>query len=165
MGLREGQDFTIHPDRPDRQLPLDELSGLNVILLCGPARNAIFDKVAAILPMRYSMTVGNDGRNVLMDRRREQRMLSSRQAGDSAMGPAHDWGLVASLPSPFNLGKRLVVLAGVHGTGTVGAAEFVADLSNLRTLIGKREGETVSEVVRVDYDAADIETPTRIGLV
>lgn len=73
--------------------------------------------------------------------------------------------LVASLPSPYNSGKRLVILAGIHATGTVGAAEFVADPANLRTLKNRWDGETISEIVRVDYDDGDVETPTAIMLV
>jgi hypothetical protein len=48
---------------------------------------------------------------------------------------------------------------------TVGAAEFVADLRNLRALLDRRSGQTISEVVRVDYDSVDLETPVRIELV
>jgi hypothetical protein len=165
VGLREGRDFTIRPDRPDRALPVDKLSDLNIVLLCGPARNGVFEKVAATLPMRYSMTVTNDRKNKLVDQRREQELRSSREINADPNGPAYDCALVASLPNPNNHSKRIVILAGIHGTGTVGAAEFVADLRNLRILDSRRNRNTISEVIRVDYDSADIETPTRIELV
>lgn len=164
-GLREGRDFTVHADRADRSLPEDKLSEMNLILLCGPARNSVFDKLSAILSMRYSMAVGTDGKNVLKDGDREETLRSSREKDDTPNGPGYDWGLIASLPRLNNPSKRIVILAGIHGTGTVGATEFVADLNNLRILDGRRDGETISEVIRVDYDSKDIETPTRIRLV
>jgi hypothetical protein len=164
VGLREGVDFTVHPDRSDRQLPLDKLWDFNIVLLCGPARNTIFAKVAELLPMRYAMTVGSDGGNALVDRSRRQQLQSSRQRNKPTASP-YDYGLVASLPNPNNPSRRLVILAGIHGTGTVGAAEFVSDLSSLRILNDRRSRETISEVVRVDYSNDDLETPTRIELV
>jgi hypothetical protein len=113
IGLRTERDFIIHPDRSDRQLSIGELSRCNIVLLCGPARNGIFAMFAAVLPMRYSMEVGDDGRNVLVDRLLEQRLRSSRQLSVHS-GLLHDYGLVASLPSPYNPSRRLVILAGIH---------------------------------------------------
>ncbi len=167
VGLREGTDFTIHPDRPDRVLPKkDKLSDLNIVLLCGPARNSVFEKVATTLPMRYSMTTVIDENNVrknkLTDQLREENMTSSRERPN---GTVYDYALVASIPNPDNHSKRIVILAGIHGTGTVGAAEFVADLRNLQLLGSRRKSDVISEVLRVDYDKTDIETPTRIRLV
>lgn len=164
VGLREGTHFTIHPDRSEQGLPVDQLSKLNVVLLCGPARNEIFAKVAEVLTMRYWMTLDDEGRNLLRDHRREEWVKSSRDKGGDENGKAYDFGLIASLPNPYNSSRRLVILAGIHGTGTVGAAEFVANLDNIRTLDNRRSGETISEIVRVDYAAGDIESPTHIEL-
>lgn len=165
-GLREGQDLTVYPYRPDRGLLPVNLSETNIVLLCGPARNNAYEKITAgAQPMRYSRTVGSDEKNVLKDGHRNQQLLASRESLDASSGSAYDYGLVASLPSPYNSSKRLVILAGIHGTGTVGAAEFVADPANVRILNGRWDGGTISEIIRVDYDDSDFETPTAIRLV
>ncbi|MDG4822485.1 hypothetical protein O7635_11555 [Asanoa sp. WMMD1127] len=160
-GMHEGVDFTVVPDR---SVAINaELWRNNLVLLCGPARNAVLDEIAPSLSMRYTMTVGADGRNVLTDHERETRMLSSREGG-SPNNSNYDYGLIASLPNPRQPLRRVVVLAGIHGTGTVGASGFVTDPGNLKTLNDRATDGIVSEVVRVDY-GADIETPTRMRLV
>jgi hypothetical protein len=161
-GMREGVDFSVMPDR--RVTIDDALWRNNLVLLCGPARNAVLEHLAPALSMRYTMSVDDAGRNVLTDRDRDSRMLSSREAGSSNSGH-YDFGLIASLPSPRQPQRRVVLLAGIHGTGTVGAASFVTDVGNLRTLNGRRRTDgVVSEVIRVDY-TDDIETPTGTRLV
>ncbi|GIF48952.1 hypothetical protein DFJ67_2656 [Asanoa ferruginea] len=162
-GMREGVDFSVLPDR--RVDIDDELWRNNLVLLCGPARNAVLAHLTPSLSMsmRYTMTVDDEQENVLTDHERETRMLSSREAGAGTIGN-YDYGLIASLPNPRQPQRRVVLLAGIHGTGTVGAAGFVTDAGNLRTLNGRRADGIVSEVVRVDY-ADDIETPTRTRLV
>ena len=165
VGLREGVDFTVHPDR---RVPLDDSTwSCNLVLLCGPARNAVLAEIGPALSMRYTMTaetVGGRCRNVLTDHRRNERLRSSREGRTDIPPSGYDWGLVASLPNPRNPARRVVILAGIHGTGTVGAAEFVTDRSNLKLLNGRRRLATVSEVLRVDYGNGDIETPTSTEL-
>jgi hypothetical protein len=166
--LQEGVDFII---LPDRQVGSEDLLWVNnIVLLCGPARNSCFRVVAPTVDdMRYKMEVTPDGRgNLLMDSLRGTRILSSRQQelesiANNASNTNFDYGLIASIPNFRNIEKRVVILAGIHGTGTVGAAQFVASLENLKTLNGRRDRELVCEIVRVGYDN-DIETPTRIQL-
>ncbi len=165
VGLREGPDFAILPDRSVRID--DALWANNLVLLCGPARNKVFEHVAPLCAAaRYSMTVTQDRRNVLTDNKRRQQLRSSREVGAEDPNSGFDFGLISSLPSPQGAAKRVVLLAGIHGTGTVGAAEFVCSLTNLRELVNRQALQApLSHAVRVDYDEADRETPIRMELV
>jgi hypothetical protein len=161
LHLREGVDFSI---RPDREVTVDEnLWKNNLVLVCGPARNSVLKQLLPTLPtMRYIMTVDVDGRsNILKDNRREVRLFSSRELQRGGGEGEFDCGLVASLPNSHNLSRKVVLLAGIHGTGTVGAAQFVTDPNNLQELLRRRKNQVVSEALRVDY-RGDIETPTYI---
>lgn len=91
-------------------------------------------------------------------------MLASRELKRPANDGDFDYGLLASLPSPNNYTRRLVILAGIHGTGTVGAAQFLAMDGELLKLATRRKDQVVSEVVQALYDG-DIETPTSLRLV
>ncbi len=162
VGLREGVNFTIAPDRNIRD---GDFWKQNLVLLCGPVRNEIFKRVSPLQSaLRYTMFASADGaRNVLTDLRREQQLCSSRETGGE-VNSGYDWGLVSSFVNPRDPSYRIVLLAGIHGTGTVGAAEYVCDVDNLKTLISRTEAHAISEVLRVDYDG-DIETPTNVRLV
>jgi hypothetical protein len=162
LGLHEGTDFTISPDR--RVKENSDLWSQNLILLCGPMRNKIFQLVASDQrALRYTMLVGEDGRNVLTDTERKYRLRSSRESGADS-GKPYDWGMVTSFVNPRNSSRRIVLLAGIHGTGTVGAVEYVTELANLKRLISRSDDHSISEVIRVDYED-DIETPTNSTLV
>ncbi|MGC4982594.1 hypothetical protein ACLQ18_18490 [Streptomyces sp. DT193] len=165
--LREGVDFFI---LPDREVEGDSaLRENHIVALCGPARNECFRKFTPIpTSVRYGMEENPNGRgNVLTDRLRHTRLYSSRQEVSElgAGSDSHfDYGLIASLPNHLNLSRRLILLAGVHGTGTVGAAQFVANLENLKLLHNRRTGDVFCEVVRVNYRDSDIETPTEVQI-
>ena len=162
VGLKEGINFNILPD-------IKVKSGHNLwdkdlVLLCGPARNHVFRDLSPELRMRYIM-LDQDGRNVLKDMRRAGTpMPTSRELPEPTNDGNFDYGVVASLPNPNNRNRQLVILAGVHGTGTVGAAQFLTADGELPKLVKAREDHIVCEVVQAKYDD-DIETPTGVRLV
>lgn len=174
VGLREGKDFDIAPARwvKDNDNDKYSLTGKNLVLLCGPVRNEIFRR---FMPnertLAYSMVVERDDKgkeiNVLKDQFGNQ-FRSSRQAGPGVNGEEFDWAIVSSFPSPRDSSLRIVLLAGVHGTGTVGAAEQVSELTKLKEIMGKPKavkGKAISRKLRVEYAKGDIETPTDVKLV
>jgi hypothetical protein len=164
LGLREGVDFNVCPDRQAEKQP--DLWDRNLVLLCGPARNNILRATLPRLEMRYRMDVAPDTRrNILTDTVANVQLKSSRElAPETESTSGYDFGLVASAPSSHNAARRIVVLAGIHGTGTVGAAEFVCAVDSLELLNARRSREVVSQALRVNYEA-DIETPTQITLI
>ena len=91
-------------------------------------------------------------------------MLASRELSQPTGGGDFDYGLIASLPSPFNPSRRLIILAGIHGTGTVGAAQFLATGKGLQDISKRRGNTVVSKLLKTSYDG-DIETPTNLELV
>lgn len=163
VGLKEGIHFEILPD-------IEVKSNLNLwnkdlVLLCGPARNHVFRDLDPALRMRYMMELDQDGSNVLKDTLRGgQRMLTSRELTQPTNDGNFDYGIVASLPNPKNHSRRLVILAGVHGTGTLGAAQFLAADGELPKLVKARKDSVVCELVQAMYDD-DVETPTTMRLV
>jgi hypothetical protein len=162
VGLEEGANFDVFPDI--RVKSERALWDKDIVLLCGPARNHVLRDLGPIR-MRYTMEVDQSGFNVLKDTLRgEQQMFASRELAQRTKDGDFDYGLVASLPNPNNQTRKLVILAGIHGTGTVGAAQFVTSDGELRKMGMRRQDGVVSEVVKVLYDG-DIETPTDLRLV
>ena len=162
VGLKEGKDFAILPDiRVKADASLWES---DIVLLCGPARNHVFRSLCPVIRMRYTMEVDAVGSNVLRDTLRGgQQLLASRELPLPASEGDFDYGLLASLPNPYNQSRRVVLLAGIHGTGTVGAAQFLSTDKGLQEISKRRQGQVVSELVKASYDG-DIETPTSLRL-
>jgi hypothetical protein len=161
-GLKEGNSFTILPDI--RVKIDDSLWDNDIVLLCGPARNHVFRELFPVIRMRYTMEIDAHGSNVLRDTLRGgQRLLASRELPQPTSEGDFDYGLLASLPNPHNQSRRVVILAGIHGTGTVGAAQFLSIGKGLQEVSKRRCSHVVSELVKVSYDD-DIETPTSLRL-
>jgi hypothetical protein len=156
-GLREGPDFLIQPDIDLPRHANGELAPAlwdeNLVFLCGPKRNAVLrETIIPVLPPSVRYQLGVDpvtGENVLTDRKREVTLVSSRDAPGSTSN--FDYGLIVSVPNPMNAARRLVLLCGVHGTGTLGVAEFISELKNLDKLVNRGESGVIAEVVRADY--------------
>jgi hypothetical protein len=163
VGLKEGLNFNILPDIKVKRD--HNLWDKDLVLLCGPARNHVARDLGPALRMRYTMELDQDGSNVLKDTLRGgQQMLTSRELAQPTSNENFDYGIVASLPNPNNHSRQLVILAGVHGTGTVGAAQFLTVDGELPKLVKGRKDRVVCELVKAIYDD-DIETPTSLRLV
>jgi hypothetical protein len=162
-GLKEGINFKISPDI---EVKTDlNLWGNDLVLLCGPARNHVLRDLDPVLRMRYMMELDQDGSNVLKDTLRGgQQMLTSRELTQPTKDGNFDYGIVASLPNPNNPSRQIVILAGVHGTGTLGAAQFLTKDGELPKLVKTRKDRVVCELVQAIY-GDDLETPTTVRLV
>jgi hypothetical protein len=162
VGLKEGSGFTI---LPDIRVKVDNsLWNNDIVLLCGPARNHVFRDLCPVIRMRYTMEVDPQGSNVLRDTLRGgQQLLASRELTQPTSEGDFDYGLLASLPNPYNQSRRVVILAGIHGTGTVGAAQLLSTGRGLQEVARRRQSHVVSELVKASYDG-DIETPTSLEL-
>jgi len=168
-GLREGEHFNIGPAKwvNDPLHPAFRLEENNLVLLCGPARNKIFQRfMSAACGQKYFMTLDPDGTtNVLMDRT-GTRFRSSREIGPRGNGEDYDQAVVSSFPNPDDASLRVVLLAGIHGTGTVAAAEQVSDVGKLKDIIAKHtDGTTIVCRLDVVYDRNDIETPCDVKVM
>lgn len=163
VGLKEGNGFTI---LPDIRIKIDDsLWDNDIVLLCGPSRNHVFRELCPVIRMRYTMEIDARGSNVLRDTLRGgQQLFASRELAQRENEGDFDYGLLASLPNPHNQNRRVVILAGIHGTGTVGAAQFLATGKGLQEVSKKRSSHVVSELVKASYDG-DIETPTDLRVV
>jgi hypothetical protein len=113
-----------------------------------------------VISMRFRMTVDPaDGSNILTDTMTGTRLRSSRQSSAPPGPTGHDYALIASFPNPRNVERRIVVLAGIHGVGTVGATDYVADLKRLRQLERRRAAGAISSVAKVPYLSSDRDNP------
>jgi hypothetical protein len=164
VGLKEGTHFSVSPDK---DLVIDAaLWANNIVLICGPAKNAVFKDLVSVLSTRYKLTVkpgatSRDDSNILTDTMTATSLSSSRQLAGPPGPIGHDYASIASLPNPRNASRRIVILAGIHGVGTVGATDFVADLKRLRSLEQKRVNGTISVAAKVEYLDADPHNPRR----
>lgn len=158
VGLKEGTHFSVGPDK---DLVIDSsLWASNIVLICGPAKNEVFRDLLPVISMRYRMTVDPaDGSNILTDTMTGTRLRSSRQSSAPPGPIGHDYALIASFPNPRNVERRIVVLAGIHGVGTVGATDYVADLKRLRQLERRRAAAVISSVAKVEYHSSDRDNP------
>jgi hypothetical protein len=163
IGLEEATDYVTVPDReivlPDSSLR-PEFVDLNMVLLCGPKRNYLTGQVLQNSPiLRYSMYVDQEtGNNVLYDRATNTPLLPTRDLpanqqlpGVDLMKEGHDFGLIMSVPLTSSPSHTAVVLAGVHGAGTLGAAMVLSDVEQLGELCRRRRNGVIQEVVIAHY--------------
>jgi hypothetical protein len=162
MRLREGADFVIEPDR--RVHVGETLWNDNIVLLCGPARNELCLDLITRSTVRHKLLLSDAKKmNVLIDEKiPDAQYLASRELPPEMNSESFDYGLIASFPNPYNSLRRIVVLAGIHGTGTVGAVEFICHPENLEYINQRLTNGQVSKVVKVHYENGDVETPKGI---
>jgi hypothetical protein len=148
-GMSEGKDFQIISEVEYKAGYVPNSSDCNLVLLCGPKRNSLVSEVLGLTPfLRYQLSRSPTGENVLFDKERNSRFESSRDLEQSSpvSNGNYDFGLLLSIPNPLSPNTRLVVLSGIHGTGTLGAALFVSDPSRLASLCRRRRKGIVQEV-------------------
>lgn len=162
VGQREGIDFAIVPDV---DLLLTDgtvdpaIMNKNLVLICSPKRNSIAKLIVSKSPkLRYSMEVDEiTGEIVLFDEIRKTFLTSSqdiqildkipqRQTSDG-----FDYGLIISMPNPINITKNVVMLAGIHGSGTLGAGMFIKDEDSRSELCRRRKNGIIQELIVARY--------------
>jgi hypothetical protein len=152
VGFREDQTF--HVLTTQNEPPIGALRDNNIVLLCGPRLNPLTREVLASLDSRYKLTADLERqRNRLFDKQRNSELISSRDCQDADPAKPYDYALIVSAPSPWNIGRRVVVYAGLKGIGTLGAATHGTVLKNLQALNQRRDTHSgaVAEIVRIDY--------------
>lgn len=178
--LREGKDFdiTFEPDpRSDTGVAVAELSEVetaryqrlwsrNVVLIGGPRRNAVLDSLAPHLKsLALQITLERSSRKTLLYHTKlHQQLVPPRDDPSKGNGESYDYALVASLPNPHNLNRRLVILAGIHGTGTLAAGGYVSNLENLTMLNKRARNRIIAEGLVAKYEPGD-ERPTSVELI
>lgn len=164
IGKRENRDFRIAPESsyltPEGAVD-PEVLNYNLVLLGGPKRNKVTREVLKMAAkLRYDMQLDAKGENRLYDRRAKHEFRSSRDLAPSPAQPAdedlegtngYDYGLIMSMPNPLHLDRGVLLLAGLHGIGTVGAASYISERRRLQELARKRQGGVIQEVVYVKY--------------
>jgi hypothetical protein len=105
-------------------------------------------------------------RNILRDNRRNHPLRSSREDPglESTVTDRYDYGLILSAKDVIHPGTTVTLLAGIHGTGTLGCATFLREARNIRELLRRRSNGIIAEAVRVDY-GEDTESIVDVKLV
>jgi hypothetical protein len=149
----EDRDFVIQTDREnirgDRIDP--NLWNSSLILLCGPKRNTAVGEALAKLRQDLNYTLAVDevtGENTLRDNRRGHMLVSSREEPEYTGRPdGYDYGLILSVENAISQKATVTILAGIHGAGTLGCAQFLRDGRNIRELIRRRKNGVIAEVI------------------
>lgn len=158
MDLKEGIDFVINADTELMDANNDfipEVMQENLILICGPKRNKLTAKMLDRLPsLHYQLSKDQNDNNVIYDSIRGTYLISSQDMNinsNQAILAGHDFGIIISTPDPANNNRNIVVLAGIHGSGTLGAGMFISNTDNLRELCRRRQNGLIQEVVAANY--------------
>lgn len=171
IGFQEGENFSIFSDLELRSS--DSFRSRlreNLVLICSPKRNSLTAELLSRSPkLRYDLYFDEQsGENVLLDNERCTPFLSSRDdprnKNQRPDKEGYDFALICSMPNPFNLERKAIILGGIHGSGTLGAAKFLSFGKNLERLISRRRGGIIQEVAIARY-ARDPEIITEVSLV
>jgi len=169
IGEEEGEGFSFQADNqfvtvsdPAPEDVSRAAKGKNLVLLGGPKHNSItrmvLETAKAYLRYQYRQDT-EDGPWYLYDT-----VVAGRielEEDDEA-----DRGLLVSLPSPFDPDRRVLVLAGVHGSGTLGAAQILTDPRMRDALLASRMANHVIEtVVAVHYEPGSREHVGELSLL
>ncbi|MDH4483234.1 MAG: hypothetical protein QE279_11105 [Rhodoferax sp.] len=143
--------------RKDGTFPQDILES-NLVLLCSPKRNKLTTKILASSNPRYQFCAADPNqppRIIDMERGRDSLVATrDKLPVDSSIDhtqQGYDFAIVSSFPNPFNHERVVVIIAGIHGTGTLGAARFVSTESSLSQLLARKHQKKIQEVLRVHY--------------
>ena len=129
------------PDRVVSQIDddVDPSECANIVAICSDKRNKTtelllshpdvqamlgwrFDKISET-PERWKLVVDNDT-SVESPSYQEEEELRG-QSKDPARRPKNDKAILAKLPNPFGGPGKVMIIAGIRGFGTAGAAQFL----------------------------------------
>jgi hypothetical protein len=165
VGMKEGHDFRITPESDcltPKGVVDPEVLKYNLVLLGGPKRNKVTHEILKrSAKLRYDMQLDSTGENRFYDRVAKHEFRASRDdpvhsgiddnSYDGSVGC--DYGLIMSMPNPLHLDRGVLLLAGIHGPGTAGAALYISDRSHLAELCRRRKGGIIQEAVCVKHSA------------
>jgi hypothetical protein len=144
----------------------------NVVLLCSPRRNSAYrdyfvDDLSRI-KFRLTMedwTSATTQHVVHTEGRQRTTFQSSRDQTPPPPGRPYDYGLIRSLPNPHASNRRLVIMEGIHGSGTIGCAKLGTDLKVLGELCGHMWDRVSEGLVLSYYSPDDVDRVESVRLV
>jgi hypothetical protein len=139
---------------------------LNLVILSAPWRNTITkEALNALRPLLDKYEIGAeqapDGTRRVLFRggafvspTYEQERKLEQEGKQASAGPLEDYALVLKVRNPWNHGASMVVVMGLRGIGTWGAAVHLRDQASQ---IGRRtKGQDFGMVVKVRYESWNI---------
>ena len=162
IGLNEGKDFRVVADADllkDKSNYERMLKENDLIVLCSPKRNYITKMVLENLNnLRYQPVYDEQKKlNYIKDRLNNVDLISSEDKSERHFNlECIDYGLLISAPNPFNVSKRVVIISGNHGEGTLGVAEYIQSDENVKKLLSREEQKKIEELIVVKYCEPEI---------
>lgn len=118
----------------------------DAVAICGPKSSRVTAEAIAADP-HLSFEPDGDGRWVITDRHSGEVFVSPSDVGDST----RDLAYIARLPQQ---GRTLVIVAGVHALGSIGAVEYLA--ANLPELYATVGDDPFSLVVSSTFNGTTV---------
>lgn len=173
-GMSEDKHYYILPDTEclDRNgEPKDKIISENLICICSPKRNHLTKLVlekSTYLRFHFDKDVSS-GELVISDSKAPMMAyISSRDDSQheetAGVVSGYDYALVASLPNPYNHERRVLVISGIHGTGTQGAAKYFTEIENREAISSRKEKDVAEVIFKVSY-AGQYESITKVVML
>jgi hypothetical protein len=162
IGLKEDTSFEITTDNDlvnNNPSFEDKLKQNDLILICSPKRNKITKlAIEKMNYLRYTPLYDNQANlNFIRDNLKKVDLISSEDRKKENLSDDQiDYGLLISANNPFNIHKRIVIISGNHGEGTLGVAEFLSSDENIRKLLKREEQGKIEELFVVKYREPEI---------
>lgn len=151
---KETIDFRIEPETncmDAKGTVVSEILKCNLILLGGPKRNKITNQILTNtkIDFRYKMTLDpSSGENQIVDKMTGNHY--NPKEGETT-DERIDYGLIMTMRNPLNSERGVLMVAGIHGPGTIGSSKFISKRENLVTLSRKRKGGAVQEIIQTTH--------------
>jgi hypothetical protein len=132
-----------------------DLTPAALVVICGPKSSPVVRLLVARDPL-FAFAADASGRWSIADRSTGHVHASPIDADPTA---DRDVAYVARLPRPGG-GQPIIVIAGVHAVGSLGAASYLADATNLRDLHRAVGSRPFSMVVESQFSRSPLATLT-----
>ena len=98
----------------------------NLILIGGKDTNSLTSLIAPRIGCQLESLIDSKGHNVIRDLKLDQDYQVTREAKSDAEGGIlrRDYGILACGTNPYNPERKVILLAGAHGLGSLAAAEI-----------------------------------------
>jgi hypothetical protein len=98
----------------------------NLILIGGKDTNSLTSLIAPRIGCQLESLIDSQGHNVIRDSKLEKDYQVTWQPTPNAEGgtPRKDYGILACGTNPYNPERKVILLAGAHGLGSLAAAEI-----------------------------------------
>lgn len=136
----------------------------NLVLICSPKANPYTRSVLKLLPMRFegirlsfeavSLQSGErwkvcyNGADYVSPSYSEAEQLAA-QGGSDVQGPLSDFAVLGRFQNPWQECSKIVLIAGIRGIGTWGAARYLRD--HTKSLSKRFGGKDFVCIIRSEY--------------